>query len=523
CGAGQEIVIKINAKDDCGETAPVTATFTVPAYADDLMISDVQDLTVNACDFEDQAALNMAFEDWLSGFGVTGGCNPDSTDLSDLVAPSLCGDGDGTPSNALWINEFHYDNDGGDTGEFVEIAGTAGIDLTGYSVVLYNGSNGTVYSTISLSGSIDDEGSGYGALSFSQGGIQNGAPDGLALVEGSNVLEFISYEGSFTAVGGPADGMDSVDIGISEASSTPIGESLQRIGSGSQASDFSWIGPVAESPGSLNSGQSATGGSTSNAVTVTFEVSDLCDSGSDTATFTVNPSPELVISDVQDLTVNACDYEDQAALEIAFETWLSGFGVTGGCDPDVTDLSGLMAPSLCVQAEPNDYLWINELHYDNVGGDVGEFIEIAGKAGVNLANYTIVFYNGANGTPYNTEVLSGTIDDEASSGFGAVVFDNLGASLQNGSPDGLALINSANEVVQFISYEGTFIAVGGPADGLESVDIGVAEPGEIGQSLQLTGTGSLANQFSWVGPFTQSPGLLNTGQTINSLPSNMVE
>jgi hypothetical protein len=43
----------------------------------------------------------------------------------------------------VFINEFHYDNTGGDTGEFIEIAGPAGTDLTGWSIVLYNGANGS--------------------------------------------------------------------------------------------------------------------------------------------------------------------------------------------------------------------------------------------------------------------------------------------------------------------------------------------------------------------------------------------
>ncbi|MGZ8869334.1 MAG: endonuclease, partial [Thermoanaerobaculia bacterium] len=40
---------------------------------------------------------------------------------------------------AVFINEFHYDNTGGDTGEFIEIAGPAGTNLTGYVIELYNG------------------------------------------------------------------------------------------------------------------------------------------------------------------------------------------------------------------------------------------------------------------------------------------------------------------------------------------------------------------------------------------------
>ena len=65
-------------------------------------------------------------------------------------------------STNVWINEFHYDNAGGDVAEGVEIAGEAGTDLSGYSIVLYNGSSssGASYKTEDLSGVIPDEGSG---------------------------------------------------------------------------------------------------------------------------------------------------------------------------------------------------------------------------------------------------------------------------------------------------------------------------------------------------------------------------
>ena len=156
----------------------------------------------------------------------------------------------------VFINEIHYDNAGADVGEFVEVAGPAGTDLTGWAVALYNGSNGEVYEPVGLSGVIEDEGNGFGALSFVQEGIQNGAPDGLALVNaGGAVVQFLSYEGSFTAVGGPADGMESEDIGVQEGGSTPAGFSLQLSGAGTTYDDFAWTGPAADSPGAVNAGQ----------------------------------------------------------------------------------------------------------------------------------------------------------------------------------------------------------------------------------------------------------------------------
>jgi hypothetical protein len=149
----------------------------------------------------------------------------------------------------IFINEIHYDNDGSDTGEAVEVAGPAGTDLTGWDVIFYNGNGGTVYDTVSLSGSIDDEGGGFGSVSISQSGIQNGDPDGIALVDdGGNVVQFLSYEGSFTATDGPASGMTSTDIGTQETSSTPAGTSLQLVGPGTEYEDFTWYPPLLSAP-----------------------------------------------------------------------------------------------------------------------------------------------------------------------------------------------------------------------------------------------------------------------------------
>ena len=165
--------------------------------------------------------------------------------------------GQNTLAQSVFINELHYDNSGTDVGEAIEIAGPAGSDVGGCSIVLYNGANGSSYNTRNLSGTIPDQGGGFGTLVFSYptNGIQNGAPDGIALVAGSTVLQFLSYEGDFQAVGGPADGLTSTDIGVSESGSTAVGESLQLTGAGSTAADFSWQAPQANSFGAINAGQ----------------------------------------------------------------------------------------------------------------------------------------------------------------------------------------------------------------------------------------------------------------------------
>jgi len=100
-------------------------------------------------------------------------------------------------SQSVFINEFHYDNEGGDVNEALEIAGPEGTNLDGYTIALYNGNGGGVYQNISLTGTIPNKQGGYGMLSFNYAGIQNG-DDAFALVDPSgSVLQFISYKSAF--------------------------------------------------------------------------------------------------------------------------------------------------------------------------------------------------------------------------------------------------------------------------------------------------------------------------------------
>ncbi|PYF98427.1 5'-nucleotidase [Georgenia satyanarayanai] len=157
------------------------------------------------------------------------------------VAPAAAVMSDGP----VFVSEIHYDNDGADEGEAIEVQAPVGTDLAGWQVVLHNGSDGTVYSTTAIDEVVPE--AGVVVLDYPSNGIQNGGPDGVALVDAEGaVVELLSYEGVMTAVGGPADGVESTDIGVSEPGSTPAGQSLQRI-------DGEWTGPAASSFGTVNS------------------------------------------------------------------------------------------------------------------------------------------------------------------------------------------------------------------------------------------------------------------------------
>jgi len=158
----------------------------------------------------------------------------------------------------VFINEIHYDNTGGDQGEFIELAGNAGLDLFGWSLHFYNGSNGEEYKTFTISESIllTDEDNGFGFSGFNISGIQNGSPDGIVLADNNqNIIQFISYEGFFTANDGIAVGIVSHDIGVEELSNTPLGFSLQLMGYGEQYTDFSWSNSQVNTFGFVNTNQ----------------------------------------------------------------------------------------------------------------------------------------------------------------------------------------------------------------------------------------------------------------------------
>lgn len=160
------------------------------------------------------------------------------------------------PAQTVFINEFHYDDAGVDQDEGVEIAGPAGTDLSGWTLVGYNGNGGTSYATVNLSGTIPNQQNGYGTRWFPFAALQNGSPDGIALADDQGALvQFLSYEGSFLGVGGVANGVMSEDVGVFEPDNTAEGSSLQLIGTGVVYDDFTWTGPTNSSHDLINVGQ----------------------------------------------------------------------------------------------------------------------------------------------------------------------------------------------------------------------------------------------------------------------------
>ena len=170
---------------------------------------------------------------------------------------------------SLFINEFHYENDGLDQNEFVEIAVIGSINPADYTVSTYNGGDNRELTSVSLASytlsAMMDTVTGSGEIvtfytfDYTASGdtLQNGPRDGIALSGPNGLIEFLSYEGVLTAADGPAAGVTSIDVGVQErdtAAFTPL-SSIARVGTGDSAGDFTFVLDSASTAGGTNNGQ----------------------------------------------------------------------------------------------------------------------------------------------------------------------------------------------------------------------------------------------------------------------------
>jgi predicted extracellular nuclease len=299
-----------------GATGADASDFSSPTLSGDLAFA--------ANEFSKTITLNVNGDhanETNETFTVTLSAPTNGATLADGSATgTIVNDDAAISGGTAFINEIHYDNVGTDSGEAVEIAGPAGIDLTGWKLVLYNGTNtpdaAPVYATVNLTGIIADQDHGYGTISFNVAGLQNGAQDGLALVDASgHVVQFLSYEGVITAAPGtPAAGLTSTEIGTSEEPADNVGQSLQLVGSGASYEDFTWAAPAANTFGTVNAGQSFIAGNATGQVSIADAHVIEGDSGVQQLVFTVHRAGGLDQVAGADWTLNLDGSADAADL-----------------------------------------------------------------------------------------------------------------------------------------------------------------------------------------------------------------
>jgi collagen triple helix repeat protein len=160
------------------------------------------------------------------------------------------------PTSTLVINELDYDQVGADTAGFVEIAnkGSSAATLDGIALVLVNGGDGTEYARVALTGSL-----AAGAYLQVDIEAQNGAPDGVALVETSSkaLLDALSYEGDITAAtidGQTYNLVEGTALAATVVDSNTVDGSLSRIPDKQDTNNASvdWVFTATKTPGAAN-------------------------------------------------------------------------------------------------------------------------------------------------------------------------------------------------------------------------------------------------------------------------------
>jgi large repetitive protein len=168
------------------------------------------------------------------------------------------------PYAGLVINEVDYDQVGTDTAEFIEVynSGSQAIDLSTLALVLVNGSNNLEYARLNLVNAGSSIAPGQylvvkssativlppGTLTMQFAGttdqIQNGAPDGVALVDTASLrlLDTLSYEGSITAAvitgfPGTYNLVEGTPLSASVADNNSVNGSLGRLPNGIDSND----------------------------------------------------------------------------------------------------------------------------------------------------------------------------------------------------------------------------------------------------------------------------------------------
>ncbi len=408
------------------------------------------------------------------------------------------------------ISEFHY---AGSSNERIEISGPAGTSLSGYSILLYGASNGRSYNALALTNVTIDASCGtrgVAVVTYAANGIQD-TPGGIALINGSTVVDLLGYGATFVGTNNTAVDRSFVDIGVVEDGSTPSTQSLKR------TANNVWTGPAASNFGTCNDIVPPTAPPVDHLV--------------------VTPGATAVqVGQTQVFTGTAYDASNNVIPESPVN-WQSSAPTTAGIDANglvtafgqgdvvitgTTPNGKTATASLHIDAAGVSDIRITEVHYNSTLGD--QQIEAEAPVDFNFGvfgidpqddpdngwrGWYIALYDGESGKMYGTTPFQGLVGGDCDAGTRGLLVFPIGGVLQKGAPDGLAVIEPAGpghayeKVREFLSYRGNFTATDGPAQGKRSVNIGTETVFPQG-SMQRTRDGS-----TWYGPIRNTFGLCN--------------
>ncbi len=174
-------------------------------------------------------------------------------------------------------------------------------------------------------------------------------------------------------------------------------------------------------------------------------------------------------------------------------------------------------------------LVINEVDYDQPGVDTAEFVELfnGSASTIDCSALALVFVNGANNVEYGRTPLSGSlapgeylvvasttvaaIDPSAK----VIHFANPKDNIQNGSPDGIILLDTtAKTVIDSISYAGAITAatvtgLGATVNLVRGTTATATDKGTVSIGRIPNGQSTGDDSKDWVSSATPTPGAAN--------------
>ncbi|WP_406683657.1 gliding motility-associated C-terminal domain-containing protein [Seonamhaeicola sp. MEBiC1930] len=367
--------------DDICENINASATYTVnPPTA--ITYNAPVDTDLESCDFADQNAVDTAFNDWVTAqtnaYNVANGCSPILSNNSASVSiPELCTGGSVT---VTWTISDLCET----------IVETADFNLTAPTAITYNAPVDTDLESCDFAdqNAVDTAFNDWVTAQTNAYNVANGCSPILSNNSASVSIPELCTGGSVTVTWTISDLCETIvetaDFNLTAPTAitynAPVDTDLESCNFADQnAVDTAfndWVTAqtnaynVANGCSPILSNDSAsvsipelcTGGS----VTVTWTISDLCETIVETADFNLTAPTAITYNAPVDTDLESCNFADQSEVDSAFNDWVTAqtnaYSVANGCSPILSnDSASVSIPELCAGGSVTVTWTINDL------------------------------------------------------------------------------------------------------------------------------------------------------------------
>ena len=355
CGGTRTVTYTVN--DYCHDgPVIVSATFVITGPPNVVVATpNPINSSTSSCAYPTQVEANAAFTAWLNQFGVSGGLNPSGSFIGTPTAPPYCS---GTTTVTYVVTDSCYETTT-HVGAFTIVPG-APVDVTGPSnsstsscAYANQAAVDTAFAAWLAQFTVTNV--GCNSPTNNQGSFNINQFQAPRLCAGGSITLTYSYSDNCTQdsasatftitpsaavdVTGPSNSTTSVCAYADQAAvDTAFAAWLAQFQTLNHGCDATANFNLTE----IQAPRLCVGGN----VALTYSIADNCSQDSTSATFTITPAPAVVPHAPENNISGACAYVDQAAATAAFNAWLAGFTVSGGCAP-LGSYGQVSAPAFC--------------------------------------------------------------------------------------------------------------------------------------------------------------------------------